>query len=143
MSMLTVLPVLGTRQEGSSVLSPWSQQDVVSRSPYLDPTTSKDLWLSRASDRTIDEVRVSLPILNLGLPKSATTSIFDFFTCAGVRTSHYRCGDAEAGKVPPAPTPFANASVVAATCKEDDKCRCKIFGTELGTTTHHRWRAIC
>ena len=32
-----------------------------------------------------------LPIINIGLPKSASTSVLDFFQCNGMKTSHYNC----------------------------------------------------
>jgi len=35
--------------------------------------------------------KLPLPIINLGLPKSASASILDFFTCSGMKTSHSNC----------------------------------------------------
>jgi len=32
-----------------------------------------------------------LPVINIGLPKSASTSVLDFFQCNGMKTSHYNC----------------------------------------------------
>jgi len=35
----------------------------------------------------------SRPIINLGLPKSGSSSVADFFECGGLQTSHWSCGD--------------------------------------------------
>ena len=35
-----------------------------------------------------------LPVIDVGLPKSGTTSVYDFFACGGLRTSHWQCGSA-------------------------------------------------
>ena len=78
------------------------------------------------------KAKVNLPILNLGLPKSASTTLLDFFSCAGLTTSHYHC------KMPASPLkPFANASEVSKACMGSDVCRCKVFGncTHTGLTT--------
>ena len=32
-----------------------------------------------------------LPVINIGLPKSASTSVLDFFQCNGMKTSHHNC----------------------------------------------------
>ena len=32
-----------------------------------------------------------LPVINIGLPKSASTSVLDFFQCNGMKTSHHDC----------------------------------------------------
>ena len=71
----------------------------------------------------VQGLKVPRPILNLGLPRSATTSILDFFSCSGMSTSHYHCKMTTAGV-----TPFENATQVAATCRKKDVCRCQIFG---------------
>ena len=68
-------------------------------------------------------LNVPRPILNMGLPRSATTSILDFFTCSGMSTSHYHCKMTTAGV-----KPFDNATEVAAACRAKDMCRCQIFG---------------
>jgi hypothetical protein len=36
-------------------------------------------------------VRASLPVLVVGLPKTGTTSLANFFHCGGLTTSHYKC----------------------------------------------------
>ena len=33
-----------------------------------------------------------LPVIGVGLPKSGTTSVFDFFACGGLNASHWKCG---------------------------------------------------
>ena len=40
-----------------------------------------------------DDVRVSLPVLVVGLPKAGTTSLASYFACGGLDTSHYKCVD--------------------------------------------------
>eukprot|EP00908_Phaeocystis_cordata_P016108 Transcript_27351.p1 GENE.Transcript_27351~~Transcript_27351.p1 ORF type:complete len:327 (+),score=58.43 Transcript_27351:62-1042(+) len=37
------------------------------------------------------------PVINLGLPKSGSSSVQDFFKCGGLRTSHYQCSKEECG----------------------------------------------
>ena len=71
----------------------------------------------------VQGLNVPRPILNLGLPRSATTSILDFFACSGMSTSHYHCKMTTAGV-----KPFENATEVAAACRAKDMCRCQIFG---------------
>ena len=36
-------------------------------------------------------VRISLPVLVVGLPKAGTTSLASYFACGGLDTSHYKC----------------------------------------------------
>lgn len=36
---------------------------------------------------------LQLPIINLGLPKSGSSSVKDFFDCGGAKASHYQCKD--------------------------------------------------
>jgi len=71
----------------------------------------------------VQGLNVPRPILNMGLPRSATTSVLDFFACSGMSTSHYHCKMTSAGV-----KPFENATKVAAACRAKDMCRCQIFG---------------
>ena len=71
----------------------------------------------------VQGLNVPRPILNMGLPRSATTSILDFFACSDMSTSHYHCKMTTAGV-----KPFENATEVAAACRAKDMCRCQIFG---------------
>ena len=87
-----------------------------------------DMVLAAPRDSAPDAL--PLPILNLGLPKSASETMYDFFTCSGVKTSHYRCGAAgAAGQPVPKSTvePRASASKIAKDCRADEICNCKIF----------------
>ncbi|KAL3816235.1 hypothetical protein ACHAXA_002181 [Cyclostephanos tholiformis] len=34
-----------------------------------------------------------LPVINLGMPKIGSTSLWKFMACAGLRASHWKCGD--------------------------------------------------
>ena len=78
--------------------------------------------------RSGPDMTVARPILNMGLPRSATTSVLDFFSCSGMKTSHYHCKMTTAGV-----KPLTNASKVAASCRSRDMCRCQIFGECDGT----------
>ena len=73
-------------------------------------------------------LKVGLPILNMGLPKSGDTSLLDMFSCAGLKTSHYHCKrpsiDAK---------PYPTAVEVSAKCRSENVCRCKVFGNCTGT----------
>lgn len=73
-------------------------------------------------------LKVGLPILNMGLPKSGDTSLLDMFSCAGLKTSHYHCKrpsiDAK---------PYPTAVEVSAKCRSENACRCKVFGNCTGT----------
>ena len=73
-------------------------------------------------------LKVGLPILNMGLPKSGDTSLLDMFSCAGLKASHYHCKrpstDAE---------PYPTAAAVSAKCQSEKACRCKVFGNCTGT----------
>jgi hypothetical protein len=40
---------------------------------------------------TVGPSALGLPIINVGLPKSASTSVLDFFKCNGLKASHYHC----------------------------------------------------
>ena len=75
-----------------------------------------------------DSLKVGLPILNMGLPKSGDTTLLDMFSCAGLKVSHYHCKrpsiDAE---------PYPTAAAVSAKCQSEKACRCKVFGNCTGT----------
>ena len=75
-----------------------------------------------------DSLKVGLPILNMGLPKSGDTSLLDMFSCAGLKASHYHCKrpsiDAK---------PYPTAVEVSAKCRNEKACRCKVFGNCTGT----------
>jgi len=75
-----------------------------------------------------NSLKVGLPILNMGLPKSGDTSLLDMFSCAGLKASHYHCKrpsiDAK---------PYPTAVEASAKCRNETACRCKVFGNCTGT----------
>ena len=91
---------------------------------HIGVATQPDATVQPATN----SLKVGLPILNMGLPESASTSLLDFFSCTGLQTSHYHC------KRPSIEVePFPNAAQVAAECRAENACRCKVFGNCTGT----------
>ena len=65
--------------------------------------------------RTIDG---SHPVINLGLPKSGSSSVADFFQCAGLRTSHHDCDVVSQIDVARRPRPGRQKKTTCGGCAE-------------------------
>ena len=114
---------------GAREFDPQTGKFVASSTPTERPASAA-VAFGRSASSIAKKVAVAPaplghPILNLGLPKSASTSMLDFFTCSGLKTSHYTCQDNNGARNI---QPYTNASKVAEACLKGDICRCKVFG---------------
>ena len=55
------------------------------------PTRDATVLLAPEIQSSLNGGKLHLPVINLGLPKSASTSILDYFSCSGMKTSHETC----------------------------------------------------
>ena len=46
-----------------------------------------------AAPTSLPKLAVPLPIINLGMPKSGSSSVHDFFKCGGFNSAHLLCND--------------------------------------------------
>lgn len=70
------------------------------------------------SDRLILQniLKLPKPIIVVGLPKSGTTSIYKFFQCAGISTSHYCCSPGAKDHPPCHPEDTPRAEIESHKC---------------------------
>ena len=59
--------------------------------PLLPPRVESSSLSSSRSSFTKYDLKLPTPIINVGFPKSGTSSIFEFFHCNGLRGQHWYC----------------------------------------------------
>ena len=67
-------------------------QDEVPETKFLiSPGGIRVPLLFDEENSPLPKVKLPTPIISVGFPKTATTSMFSFFHCGGYASSHYRC----------------------------------------------------
>jgi len=89
-SRMSELPDISLRSQVTKFIkdTPYAQQSL-KITEFTDISAILEQNLNLLTQQNI--LKLPRPIILLGLPKSGTTSIYKFFQCAGISSSHYCC----------------------------------------------------
>jgi hypothetical protein len=62
-------------------------------SPAPEAPAEQQAVAPAAAPTSLPKLSVPLPIINLGMPKSGSSSLYDFFKCGGFNSAHLLCND--------------------------------------------------